>query len=116
MPYEITNSVRSSSIIRVEGAGTTNVSLANLSTSAAETVNSANIKRVTWSTNGSISITRNSVPLLTLFGNGEMRLSEYGHVIANNNTQTISIVVTGAGSVVMEVTKEATYSPALNGI
>jgi hypothetical protein len=36
MPFEITNSLRSSSIIRVEGTGTTTVSLANLSYDANE--------------------------------------------------------------------------------
>ena len=54
MPFEITNSLRSASFIRVVDAGTANVTLAQLAKNANETVNSASIKRVIWSTNGSI--------------------------------------------------------------
>jgi hypothetical protein len=46
MPFEITNTLRSSSIIRVEGTGTTTVALANLSVNANETVSAANIKLI----------------------------------------------------------------------
>ena len=54
MAFEITNTNRSSSIIRVNDAGTTTVYLANLSSGANETITSANIRKVAWSTNGSI--------------------------------------------------------------
>ena len=66
MPFEITNTLRSSSIIRVEGTGTTTVALANLSVNANETVTSASIKRISWSTNGNIQIVRNSTPIASL--------------------------------------------------
>lgn len=115
MPFEITNTTRSSSIIRVVDAGTTNVSLANLASSANETVTAVNIRKVAWSTNGSITITRNSVPILALHNTGVIQYDELNHVIANNNGQTIVITVTTGGSMVMEVTKETTYATPLTG-
>jgi hypothetical protein len=115
MPFEITNTLRSSSIIRVEGTGTTTVALANLSVNANETVSAANIKRINWSTNGSVQIVRNSVPIASLHGTGEMRLDEYGYSIANNSTSSIVITVNTGGTVVLEVSKETTYANSLIG-
>jgi len=116
MAYEVTNSLRSSSIIRVVGAGTETVSLANLSTGANETVTSANIRRLNWSTNGSIQITRDSVPILTLYENGELRADDFGHSIANNNTSPIAITIASGGYVLLEVSKQAEYATPLVGI
>jgi hypothetical protein len=115
MPFELINSIRSSSIIRIEGTGTTTVALANLSVNANETVTSANIKRINWSTNGSVQIVRNSVPIASLHGTGEMRLDEYGYSIANNSTSSIVITVNTGGTVVLEVSKETTYANSLIG-
>jgi hypothetical protein len=115
MPFELINSIRSPSIIRIEGTGTTTVALANLSVNANETVTSANIKRINWSTNGNIQIVRNSVPIASLHGTGEMRLDEYGYSIANNSASSIVITVNTGGTVVLEVSKETTYATALTG-
>lgn len=115
MAFDITNTNRSSSIIRVVDAGTTNVFLANLSSGANETVTAANIRKIAWSTNGSITIVRNSVPILALHNTGTIHYDELNHAIANNNTQTMVITITTGGSLVMEVTKEATYTTAPGG-
>jgi len=115
MPFELINSIRSPSIIRIEGTGTTTVALANLSVNANETVSSASIKRINWSTNGNIQIVRNSVPIASLHGTGEMRLDEYGYSIANNSTSSIVITVNTGGTIVLEVSKETTYTTALTG-
>jgi len=115
MAFEITNTLRSASIIRVVDAGTTTVSLANLSTGANETITAANIRKVAWSTNGSIAIVRNSVPILALHNTGVIQFDDLNHSVANNNTQSIVITVTTGGSLVMEVTKEATYTTAPGG-
>ncbi len=116
MAYEITNTLRGSSIIRVVDAGTYTVPVANLAYDSNEVVSAASIKRVMWSTGGNVSLTRNSVPLLSLYGSGDMRLSDSGHVIANNSTSDIVITVTTNGSAVFEVTKQATYTTPLTGI
>ncbi len=115
MPFEITNTTRSSSIIRVVDAGTTTVSLANLASNANETVTAVNIRKVAWSTNGSITIIRNSVPILALHNTGVIQYDELNHSIANNNGQSIVITIVTGGSMVMEVTKDATYANALTG-
>ena len=80
MAYEITNSMRGGSVIRVADPGTATITLNDLRANAyTETVTAANIRRVTWSTNGSISIVRNSVPILMLHNAGEMRFDDFGY-------------------------------------
>ena len=116
MAFEITNSLRSTSIIRVVDVGTANVTLAQLAKDANETVTSATIKRVMWSTNGSISITRDGVPILALHGSGDLRPSESGHVIANNSTANIAVTIVTGGSAIVELSKETTYTTPLTGI
>lgn len=114
MSYEITNSLRSSSVIRFVEPGTYTVQLANLSSNVStETVNSASIKRLIWSTNGSISVTRNSQKIVDLYDSGEMILTEIGHTVANNQTSAIVVTITTGGTLFMEVTKDTTYTPAL---
>jgi len=115
MAYEIINTQRSTSIIRVVDAGAATIALADLSANANETINSANIKRVTWSTNGNITIVRNSVPILTLHNAGSMLLDDFNYSIANNSTQSIVVTITTGGSLVMEVSKAATYTVAPSG-
>jgi hypothetical protein len=116
MAYEIVNTLRSSSIIRVTGASFANVQLANLSTSANETVTSASIKRVMWSTGGTVSVERGGETILTLYGSGDLKPSESGHVIANNSTSYMNVSITTGGTAIIEVTKEATYGTPLTGI
>ena len=118
MGYELKNTQRSSSILRCVDTGTYTINLQDLAANTGgigETINSSAIKRVTWSTNGSISITRNAVPLLTLHNAGEMRFDEYGHSIANNSTSNLAITITTGGSLVMEITKDTSYNVALTG-
>ena len=111
MPYEITNNIRSTSVVRAVDPGTYTITLNDLrGNPTTESVTSASIKRVLWSTNGSITITRNSVPILALHTAGEMKFDESGYTIANNNTQSIVLTVTTGGSIVMELSKTATYN------
>ncbi len=116
MAIEITNSLRSASIIRVEGVGTYYANISALAANADETVSSANIKRLNWSTNGNITITRNGNTIATLHNAGEIRCDEWGHAIANNNTANLVITVVTGGTLFVEVNKTATYSPALTGM
>lgn len=115
MAYEVTNTRRGSSIIRCEGASTNNVALSDLSTNTSlETVTSASIKRMTWSTGGSISVIRDEITVATLYGSGEMRLDELGHSIANSATSNITVTIATGGTCFLEVSKTATYSTDLD--
>ena len=115
MAFEYINTLRSASIARVIDTGTT-IALANLSTGANETVTAANIRKVAWSTNGSIQITRNSIPILTLHNTGTIMFDDLNTTIANNSTQPIVVVINTGGFVVLELTKVATYTTELTGM
>src|SRR6056300_1619756 len=113
MAYEITNRKRSSSILRVVGASTTTLELANLAVDGTETVTEASIKKILWTTTGNIAIKRGGVDVITLYNSGEMHFDELGHSIANNSTSNVSVVVTTNGSAVIEIAKLATYDPII---
>jgi hypothetical protein len=116
MSYEITNSVRSASIIRVTGTTPANIALSDLATSNNELVTSASIKRVLYSTGGTITIQRGTETVLSLYGNGDWRPSDSGHVIANNSTSNIVVTITTGGTALLEVTKQASYTEPLIGM
>jgi hypothetical protein len=116
MPFEITNTQRSTSIIRVVDAGNVTVSLANLAFDTNETVSAAKIRRLTWSTNGNIQIVRNSIPILMLHNSGTMLLDELNHSVSNSSASSIVITIATGGSIVMEVSKTAAYANVLTGM
>ena len=115
MAIEITNTLRSASIVRVEGTGTYYANISALSTNADETVTSASIKRINWSTNGNITIVRNGNTIATLHNAGEFRGDEWGHSIANNSTSNVVITVTTGGTLFLELSKIASYANSLVG-
>ena len=111
MPFEITNSLRGTSVIRGVDAGTYTIALNDLRANATiETVTAADIKRIMWSTNGSITIIRNGVPQVALHTGGVMDFADFAYSLANNNNQSIVVTITTGGSFVMEVSKVATYN------
>ena len=111
MPFEITNTLRGTTVIRAVDAGTYTFTLNDLRANATiETVTGADIKRIMWSTNGSITITRNSVPILALHTGGVMDFADFAHSLANNNNQSIVATINTGGSFIMEVSKIATYN------
>lgn len=115
MAFEYINTLRSSSVARIIDTGTT-IALANLAFNANETVNSATIRKVAWSTNGSIQIVRNSVPILTLHNSGSLVFDDMNTTIANNSTQPIVVTINTGGFVLLELTKDATYTTPLTGM
>jgi hypothetical protein len=114
MAFEYINTLRSASIARIIDTGTT-IALANLSSGANETITAANIRKIAWSTNGSIQIVRNSVPILTLHNSGSIAFDDLNTTVANNNTQPIVVTINTGGFVLLELTKEATYTTAPGG-
>jgi hypothetical protein len=117
MSYEVNNTLRGTSIIRVVDPGTYTITLANLSSNTQlETVSAANIKRIQWSSNGYINIGRGATPtpMLALSQSGEMYFDTLGYSLANTNTGNVVVTVVTGGTVVMEVSKIATYSTNLD--
>ena len=116
MATYITNTQRSSSIVRAEGVGTSYANLVSLAVNANETIVSADIKRINWSTNGNIVIARNGETIATLHNTGEIRCDEWGHSISTNNSSNVAITITTGGTVFLELSKTATYATPLTGM
>ena len=122
MPFEIINAVRAKSTIRVVGGvANTHINLSALSAQTEETVSSAAIAQVTCSTNGIYRIYRGNSPAGTLIMElctpANFVLYEYDITFANTSTSNVFIEHTGtAGTLVMQLAKTATYSPALTGM
>lgn len=117
MPFEILNARKSTSIVRAEAPGTYTIQLSQLSTNTTlETVSSASIKRINWSSNGYITIARGATPnvMLSLYSSGEMRFDDYGYSLANGAEGNIVATIVTGGSLVMEISKTATYSTDLD--
>lgn len=116
MAYEILNSLRTRSVIRVTGNTATRINLSQLSAnSSLETVNSASLTHVITTTDGKWVIYRGndaSGPvLLSLFGSNDLPLSVYDVSLANGSTSNIFVTNSGTdGSLIMQFSKVATYS------
>jgi hypothetical protein len=117
MSYEIVNTLRNTSIVRAVGAGTYTIQVEDFSTNTAlEIVNSVSIRKVFWSTNGSITISRGDSPntVLTLFTGGDMRFDDFSYALSNGSTGNVVITIASGGSLVMELTKTANYTTDLS--
>lgn len=119
MAYEIVNTRKGSSIIRVVGADSVTATLNDLSTNTAlEVVQSASIKRVTWSvpSTGNVTIARGATPntVLELYGSGEIRLDDWGHSVANGATGNVVITVSVGGTCFVDLSKYVTYTTNLD--
>jgi hypothetical protein len=111
MAYEIINTIKGGSIIRVVDVSSANLALTQFrGNPTTETVSSISIRKLNWSTNGSIEITRDNVQLFKLSGSGEMRLDDYGYSVANTATGNLAVQIFTGGCIVMEVSKTATYN------
>ena len=119
MSVEITNSLRSRSVIRVTGTGATTVSLANLSVNANEVVSNAAICHIMSSTaaDGAWTIKRGGASgetIAVLYGSNDLPLSQYDIAIANSSGSDIYVSNSGAdGTIILSVTKTATYTAPL---
>jgi len=123
MPFEIINAVRAKSTIRVVGGvANTHINLSALSAQTGETVTSAAIAQVSTSTNGIFRIYRGNSGASNLIlelpsAATNLVLYEYDITFANNATQNVFIEHTGtAGTLIMQLAKTATYTPALEGM
>ena len=129
MPFEILNSVRAKSVIRVTGgAANTQINLNQLSAQTDETVTDATIAQVSATTNGIYRIYRGTSTsggaapasgtlIMEITSPVNFVFYEYDITLANNSTSNVFIEHTGtAGTLIMQLSKGATYSPALTGM
>ena len=123
MPFEIINAVRAKSTIRVVGGvANTHINLSALSAQTEETVTAAAIAQVSTSTNGIFRIYRGNSGAGTLIlelpsAATNLVFYEYDITLANSATSNVFIEHTGtAGTLIMQLAKTATYTPALEGM
>jgi hypothetical protein len=117
MSYELKNTLKGPSTIRITGVDTTGaLALTAFSANQAlENVNSLVITSMKYSllqTTGTLTITRGSVVVATLYGTGEWKHDE--HAIANTANGTITVALAGGGTGMLTIRKDATYNvPAM---
>ncbi len=122
MAYEITNTLRSRSVVRVTGNTATRINLSQLSVNTQiETVETASINHIITSTDGVWRIYRGNdasgVLIFELFDGADLPLNTYDISVANAATSNIYVTNSGTGgTLILSVTKQATYTPALEGM
>jgi hypothetical protein len=128
MSYEIINASRGRVTLRVVGTGSVSIELADLVANTVsaqnthaiveEIVSRAIITQAHWAANtGNAywSVKRNTTEILQLPGTGAIPFNTFGMTVANTATANIVIdlVNGGSGTLILELTKDATYSPAI---
>jgi hypothetical protein len=122
MPYEILNTKRSKSTIRVTGNTATRVNLTSLSTDQnTEIITGATITHVMSTTDGFWKIYRGNdntgTLVLDLAGNNDYPLVQYDIVVANTPTANIYVTNSGAGgTLILSLSKTATFTPPLTDL
>lgn len=122
MAYEIVNTLRSRSVLRVTGNTATRINLSQLSVNTQiETVETASINHVISSTDGIWRVYRGNdatgTLILELFDGADLPLNTYDISFANSSTSNIYVTNSGTGgTLVLSLTKQASYNPPLEGI
>lgn len=128
MPHEIINASRGRVTIRVVGTGTTTITLADLAANtvtaanasvvSVETVSAATISQAHWTANTGAywSVKRGVTEVLQLTGTGAIPFNHFGMSVANNATGNVvvELVNGGHGTLMLELTKDASYSPSID--
>lgn len=115
MPYEITNRLRGPSTIRITGVTDTGaLALGAFSANQVqENVNSLYVTAVKWSVlpaTGTLIITRGGTVVATLYGEGDWKHDELAIANTATNAGTFQVAITGGGTALIAVKKEATYN------
>ena len=122
MPYEILNSKRSKSTIRVTGNTATRVNLESLSTNTTtEIITGAAITHVMSTSDGFWKVYRGNdatgTLVLDLPGGNDYPLAQYDIVIANTSTANIYVTNSGSGgTLILSLSKTATFTPPLTDL
>ena len=122
MPYEILNSKRSKSTIRVTGNTATRINLESLSTNTTtEIITGATFTHVMSASDGFWKVYRGNDAtgnlVLDLPGGNDWPLAQYDIALANTSTANIYVTNSGTGgTLIMSLSKTATYSPSLTDL
>lgn len=122
MPYEIVNTLRAKSLVRVVGNTATTITLSSLAKDANETVTAADVAQVTATSDGIWRIYRgdntSGVLLLELTPSfSHISLYEFDISLANSATANIHITNSGtAGTLILQLAKTANYTTPLTGM
>lgn len=115
MSYEITNSLRSRSMVRITGNTAVRININSLSTNSTnEIVSAADIAQASGVTDGIWRIYRGNDAtgqlVLELPDFSHYQFYEFDCSIANNNTSNIYVTNSGtAGTLILQLSKRATY-------
>ena len=115
MSYEVINSLRAKSTVRVVGNTAVTITLSSLAKDERETVSQAAIAQVSGVTDGIWRIYRGDnetgVLLLELPSFSHYAFYEFDSSLANTATANIHVTNSGtAGTLIMQLAKTATYS------
>jgi hypothetical protein len=115
MAFDIVNSKRSKSVIRVTGNTATRINLNQLSVNTSiETITGASITHLTSSSDGKWIVYRGDtvgVPILTLFGENDIPFAQYDMSVGSNASSNIYVTNSGTdGTLILVVSKTATYT------
>jgi hypothetical protein len=122
MPYEILNSKRSKSIIRVTGNTATRINLTSLSTNeSTETITGASITHVISASDGFWKVYRGNdntgTLVLDLPDGSDLPLAQYDITVANTPAANIYVTNSGTGgTLILSLSKTATYNPPLTDL
>lgn len=121
MAHEIINATRAKSTIRVTGNTATLITLSELAKDPAETITEAAIAQVSCVTNGIWRVYRGNNTsgelILEIPTLGHFVFYEFDVTLANSATSNVYITNSGsAGTLIMQLAKTATYSPALTSM
>lgn len=119
---EIKNTLRSKSTIRITGNTATTINLTQLSVNTTtEIVSAASIAMAFATGSGYWKVYRGDNAtgnvILDLYQNANLPLIDYDIPISTNSTSNVYVTNSGTdGTLILIMSKEATYSPALIGM
>lgn len=118
MPYEITNSLRAKSFVRIVGNTATTITLSQLAKDATEVVSAAAVSQASGVTDGIWRIYRgdsaSGTLILELPSFSHYQFYEFDCAVANSSTSNVHVTNSGTcGTLILQLAKTATYSTDL---
>jgi len=121
MSHEIVNTLRAKSLVRIVGNSATLITLSDLSKDSRETIQQAIIAQASGVTDGVWRIYRGNNTsgelVLELPSVSNFVFYDLDSSLANSATSNVYVTNSGtAGTLILQLSKVATYSPALEGM